>query len=165
MAGSAVTVVGSREVSVPARHQPQPELQQQMSSLRAQLGYGRRLRPGRSQLGLIILVVVAFWVLIGFGRTLTQLNTATNREAVLSAESAQLSARLEAGRRELTLVQTDAFQGLQARAYGLGSASERAFSLEPNAPTAPKLIPLGGVSSATLSQTPLDAWLRVLLGD
>jgi hypothetical protein len=165
MAGSAVTVAPSREASLPARRQPQPELQQQMSSLRAQLGYGRRLRPGRSQLGLIILVVVAFWVLIGFARTLTQLNTATDREAVLSAESAQLSARLEAGRQELELVQTDAFQGLQARAYGLGSPSERAFSLETGAQTAPRIIPLGSVSSATEPQTPLDAWLRVLLGD
>ena len=165
MAGSAVTVAPSREVSLPARRQPQPELQQQISSLRVQLGYGRRLRPGRAQLGLIVLLVIASWVLIGFARTLTQLNTATDREAILSAESAQLSARLEAGRQELELVQTDAFQGLQARAYGLGSPSERAFSLELGAPAAPPIVPLGGASSASEPQAPLDAWLRLLLGD
>jgi hypothetical protein len=165
MAGSAVAVAPSRELSVPDRRRARPDLEQQLSTLRGQLGNGRRLRPGRSQLGLIVLIVVALWVLLGFARTLTQLNMATNRETAIGAESAQMSARLEAGRLELQLVQTDAFQGLQARSYGMGAAGERVFSLESDAPAPPVIVPLGSSLSDVQPQRPLDAWLRLLVGD
>lgn len=166
MAGTAVAVAPSRELlPLPARRRPQPELEQQLSTLRVQLGYGGRLRPGRSQLGLIVLLVIAFWVLLGFARTLTQLNAATEREAIIGAESALMTDRLEAGRRELQLVQTDTFQGLQARAYGMGASGERVFSLESGAPVAPLIVPLGSSPSDVQAQRPLDAWLRLLVGD
>ncbi len=112
-------------------------------------------------LGAILLVAV--WLVLVFGRALTELNEATQRAAALTAESATLEAQLEAGWRELELVQTDAFQRLQARAYGMGGAGERAFSLAADAPSPAPIVPLGG-ESTTVPRTPLESWLRLLFG-
>jgi hypothetical protein len=136
----------------------------QLTSLRSQLGYGRRFRPGRT-LGLIALLVVGVWVVVSFGRTITSLNDATDREAILQSETAALTAQLEAGHRELELVQTDAFQALQARAFGIGRPGEIAFSLESDAPSPEHITPLGSAGQQGAPQTPLDAWLRLLFGE
>jgi len=121
------------------------------------------LRPARPYLLVILAAVVAVWLVLVLGRALTQLNEASERAAAVGAESAALQARLEAGQRELELVQADAFQSLQARSYGLGREGERAFGLEADAPPPPPIVPLGG-QSAPLSRTPLEAWLGVLFG-
>lgn len=126
-------------------------------------GGRRSLRPARSYLLIIGLTLLAVWLVLVFGRALTQLNEASERAAAVSAESAALQARLEAGQRELELVQTDAFQSLQARSYGLGEEGERAFALEAEAPPPPPIVPLG-TESTTVSRTPLEAWLGVLFG-
>lgn len=126
-------------------------------------GGGRSLRPARSYLLILGVVVLAIWLVFVFGRALTQLNDASERAAAVNAESAALQARLEAGERELELVQTDAFQSLQARSYGLGGEGERAFGLEAGAPPAPPIVPLGG-ASASVNRTPLEAWLGLLFG-
>lgn len=126
-------------------------------------GGGRSLRPARNYLLIIGLALLAVWLVLVFGRALTQLNEASERAAAVSAESAALQARLEAGQRELELVQTDSFQSLQARSYGLGAEGERAFGLEADAPPPPPIVPLG-TESATVSRTPLEAWLGVLFG-
>ncbi|HUG49252.1 MAG TPA: hypothetical protein VMP67_12675 [Candidatus Limnocylindria bacterium] len=109
-----------------------------------------------------ILVVVG-WLLWVFGSSLTQLNEATEQADALRAESAALEARLDAGQRELELVQSDAFQAHQARAYGMGGEGERAFGLEADAPPPPAIVPLGG-ESPTTQHTPLEAWLNLLFG-
>jgi hypothetical protein len=123
---------------------------------------GRSLR--RSHLGLAAVVLVGAWLVLVFGSALSELNDATRRAAALAAEQATLESRLAASERELELVQTDAFQRLQARAHGLGRAGERAFALEPDAPAPPPVTPLGG-ASANQSRTPLESWLRLLFGD
>lgn len=126
-------------------------------------GGGRSFRPARSYLLVIGLALLAVWLVFVFGRVLTQLNEATERAAAVSAESAALQARLDAGQRELELVQTDAFQALQARSYGLGREGERAFGLDAGAPPPPTIVPLGG-ETTTLTRTPLEAWLSLLFG-
>jgi len=95
---------------------PNSELGGRLDSLGRQIGYGRGLRPGRAQILAIALVVLAFWLVVVFGRALGQLNDATQREATAAAETRALQAQLQAGQRELMLVQTDAFQKMQARA-------------------------------------------------
>jgi hypothetical protein len=123
----------------------------------------RALRPSRSHLFALVVAVLAVWLVLVFGRSLTELNEATERAAALGAETAALQARLDAGQRELELVQTDAFQALQARAYGLGGNGERAFALEAGAPPPPIVVPLGG-ESPTSVRTPLESWLSLLFG-
>lgn len=107
--------------------------------------------------------MLALWLVLVFGRALTELNEATERAAAVGAESAALQARLEAGQRELELVQTDAFQAHQARAYGLGREGERAFALETGAPPAPVVTPLGAEAPSP-ARTPLQSWLVLLFG-
>jgi hypothetical protein len=165
MARTAVAVLPSRALPVPAQRRPSPEAEAQLTTVGRQLGYGRRFRPGRSHIGLIVLLVIASWVALGFARTMTQLNAATERQAVLAAETAALSAQLDAGHRELVLVQTDGFLALQARAFGIGAAGEVAFALESGAPPPAKVVPLGSDGPGAEPQTPLDAWLRLLFGD
>lgn len=141
------------------------ELGNRLDSLGRQIGYGRGLRPRRRQILAIILVVLAFWLLVTFGRALGQLNDATQREIAAAAETRALQAQLESGRRELMLVQTDAFQGMQARALGMGENGERAFALTADAPPHPQIVPLGGSGASAASKSPLDAWLKLLFGN
>lgn len=141
------------------------ELGNQLDSLGRQIGYGRGMRPRRAQILAIILIVLAFWLLVTFGRALGQLNDATQREATAAAETRTLQAQLEAGRRELMLVQTDAFQALEARALGMGGSGEKIFALTADAPPPPAIVPLGQDSAASATKSPLDAWLELLFGD
>ena len=136
-----------------------------LTSLRSQLGYGRRLRPGRNHLVLLALVVISAWVVVGFGRTITSMNAAVDRQAALTAENQTLAAQLAAGERELDLVQTDGYQALQARAFGIGAPGEVAFSLDADAPPASQIVPLGSTGTASDSKAPLEAWLKLLFGD
>jgi hypothetical protein len=164
MGRASVAVLDSRAQPLPADRRPNIEAGVQLKSLRRQLGYGRRLRPRRT-LGLVALLVVGTWVILSFGRTITSLNDATARQAVLLSETSALTAQLQAGHRELDLVQTDSFQALQARAYGIGAPGEIAFSLESDAPAPLPITPLGAAGQQAQPQTPLDAWLRLLFGD
>lgn len=155
----------SRTLPLAAQSSKKPEAEAQLTDLGRQLGYGRRFRPGRSHIGLLIVVVIAFWVVLGFARTMTELNAATERRTVLAAETTALAAQVDAAHRELVLIQTDGFQALQARAFAIGAPDEIAFALEAGAPPPVPVMPLGSEGNATNAQTPLDAWLRLLFGD
>jgi hypothetical protein len=136
------------------------------SGSRAQQPGGfRRFRLTRAHVVALVILVVGLWVVLSFGRTITALNSATGREQELTDETALLTAQLEASHRELELVQTDAFQALQARAFGIGKPGEVNFSLEPGAPSPEPVVPLGSEGNRAAPQTPLDAWLRLLFGD
>lgn len=165
MGTPAVHITASRALPVPAQRKADAPVETQLATLGRQLGYGRRFRPRRTHLGLIVVLIIGSWAVLSFGRTITQLNSASDRQAALAAETATISAQLAAGQRELELVQTDGFQALQARAFGIGAPGEIAFSLESAAPTAPRVAPLGSVGQGAPPQTPLDAWLRLLFGD
>ena len=143
---------------------PNSELNAQLTELRRQIGYGRGFRPSRSQVLLVGLLVVAFWLVLTFGRSLAQLNEAGQREAAMTAETNALQAELDAGRRELTLVRTDAFQALQARALGYGKNGEIVFTLPVDAPAPEHVVPLGSAGVAQPSETPLEGWLNLLFG-
>jgi cell division protein FtsB len=140
-------------------------LNAQLTELRRQIGYGRGFRPTRSQVLLVGLLVVAFWLVLTFGRSLAQLNEASQREAAMTAETNALQAELDAGRRELTLIQTDAFQALQARALGYGTNGEIVFTLPVDAAAPEHIVPLGAAGAAQAKQTPLEAWLNLLFGE
>lgn len=165
MPRAAVAVAHSSDSAARAQGPADSDLQRRLSSLGKQIGHGRRFRPRRSYLALVGMLILGVWLVLVFGRALTELNEATDRQAAIAAESQALEQRLEAGRRELELVQTDAFQRLQARAFGIGDRGERVFMLAPDAPSPPPIVPLGGTAPATTSETPLEAWLGLLFGD
>jgi hypothetical protein len=164
MASTAVGSVPSRGLPLPAHPGADSEPELQLRSLSRQMRYGRKLRPNRTGLVLLGVVVVGIWVVLGFANTITQLNAASDRQAVLTTETKALTNRLDAGHRELELVQTDAFQALQARGFGIGAPGEVAFSLPTDTP-ALRVVPLGSEGSAAAPKSPLDAWLRLLFGD
>ena len=65
-------------------------------------------------------------------------------------------------------MQTDAFQRLEARAYGIGAPGEVVFSLPQDAPSPAPITPLGGGTAAdpiATQATPLDAWLKLIFGN
>ena len=124
----------------------------------------RRVRLGRGHVALAVIAIVAVWLVFVFARALGDLDRATARQEQVRAETAVLEQRLAADRRELALVQTDAFQALQARGYGIGAPGELVFSLTPGAPSPEPLARLGSSGRVAGPQTPLDAWLELLFG-
>jgi cell division protein FtsB len=118
---------------------------------------------------LIGLGIIAVWLVFVFAGSIGDIDRATARQQQVTNEANTIQARMDADKRELAIVQTDAFQRLQARAYGMGATGETVFSLPSDAPLPPPITPLGAssavASSATTPQTPLDAWLSLLFGN
>jgi len=135
-----------------------------MPSSAVLLAAPRRTRVRRTPLLALAGLLVAAWVVFSFGRTLTTLNSTSDRLADMRAENAAIQLRIEQGRAEMELAQTPAFQRMLARSFGMGLPGERAFALDAAAPPAPVVVPLGREGGATAG-TPLDAWLSLLLGD
>ena len=88
-----------------------------------------QFRPRRLHALLIAIAIVAIWLVFVFARALGDVDHATARKQSIAAEAATLQARLDADHREQLIVQTDGFQAMQARAYGLGAPGEIVFSL------------------------------------
>jgi cell division protein FtsB len=109
-------------------------------------------------------LLVCAWLVVIFGRALAEANTLTARLAQEQGVNEQLRARVEAGRREITLVQTAAFLDFEARIFGMGASGEKPFALEAGAPSPPAITPLGNESPAPPTSTPLDDWLTLLFG-
>lgn len=124
----------------------------------------RRVRLGRGHFALVVIAIVAVWLVFVFGRALADLERATVRQEQVRAETAALEQRLTADRRELALVQTDAFQALQARGYGIGAPGELVFSLTPGGPSPEPLLLLQSNGTVARPDTPLNAWLELLFG-
>lgn len=160
----AVAVASADARSAPTTSEPDTELSARLAALGQQIGYGRGLRPSRAQLLAVVLLIVAFWLVITFGRALGQLNDATLRQQAAAAEAAALQGELDAGRRELALVETDAFQRLQARALGMGESGELVFTLSSDA-APPAIVPLGQSGATAATRSPLEAWLELLFGN
>jgi cell division protein FtsB len=125
---------------------------------------GRRPRMRGISVVLVVAVVLALWVVFSFVRTLTALDATADQLAAVQAETAALELRIRQGQAEMELAQTPAFQRMLARSFGMGLPGERAFALEPGAPPAPVITPLGDDGTAP-GASPLEAWLDLLVGD
>lgn len=165
MARPAVGATTSGEVAFATGSKAGQKLPAPLAGLGRQLGYGRRSRPRRAQIVAILAVIVGAWLVYVFGTSLAALNEAADREAAIQSETSAISREMEAAQRELVLVQTNAFQGLQARAYGAGKPGEVVFSLAEGAPSAPPITPLGSEAPQPESLRPIDSWLRLLFGE
>jgi cell division protein FtsB len=124
------------------------------------------LRGGitRRHVAFAIATLVVLWLLFTFARAVSQSTAATDRVAAMQAENATLAAQLEAGRRELGLISSEAFAGQAGRAYGMGRSGERVFTLAEVAGPRPAIVPLGDAPGAGVASTPLEDWLTVLFG-
>jgi hypothetical protein len=123
----------------------------------------RSIVPGR-HIALLVLVIGAAWVILVFGRVLSEANAIGARAAEARAENAALRAQLEAGRAEVSVIQADEFLRVHARAYGLGEPGERVFALRPGAPDPIPIVPLGAAGDPAAPASPLDEWLDLLFG-
>jgi cell division protein FtsB len=108
--------------------------------------------------------LVAGWVLLIIVGAVLDSSAATERAAALRAENGELARRLEASRREVDLVRSEAYARLEARAYGMGRNGERAFSLQPGAPPPTPIRALGADPRDELPSSPFDDWLELLFG-
>ena len=125
----------------------------------------RRLRPGWLQVGLVVALLIGLWFLFAFGRTMAELSAATARTSAVRADNAALTERLAQAQNEAALLQSDAYLRFASRAFGMGGPGERAFGLEPGAPSPQPMIPLGETSPTAKVAAPLDSWLDLLFGD
>ena len=108
--------------------------------------------------------LLSAWIAIVIGRAVADSAAVNDRAAQLRVENAQLERRLEASRREVALVQSPAYVRLEARAFGVGRNGERAFSLDPGAPTPPRIRPLGTDPREEVARPPLEDWVELLFG-
>jgi cell division protein FtsB len=115
-------------------------------------------------MALVAVGAVAVWLVLVFGSALARSDAVEREAAQARAELAALEQRLEAGRAEIELMQTDHFLSMQARAYGRGRTGERPFALEAGAPSAVPIVPLGARPEVVESPTPLEEWLELLFG-
>ncbi len=118
----------------------------------------------RRSLVLLTACLIVAWLVFVFSRAVADSTTATQRVAELRAGNATIEQRLEARQAELSIVQSPAFVALQARAYGLGTAREQVFSLNPGAPPPPSITPLGDEARSAPAKSPLEEWLDLLFG-
>jgi hypothetical protein len=104
------------------------------------------------------------WIVLVIARAVADSSATSEQALLLRAEKAQIERRLEAARRELALVRSAPYVRLEARAYGMGGGGERAFALQPGAPPPPRITPLGADPREGTPTSPLEDWLKLLIG-
>lgn len=121
----------------------------------------------RRRMAWVLASVVAIWIVLVFARQVADVAAASDRADRLRFDNAGLASQVDGLERELSLVQRQAFIQQEARAYGLGTRGERAFTIDPNATALPPDAPgsaavrLGARPAKT---SPLDVWLDLLFG-
>ena len=121
----------------------------------------------RRRVGIAVTGLVALWIVIGFAGQASAAARAADRAVQEQATNEALAANVASLRDELDLVQTQRWILQQARAYGLGSTSERPFEIAADAPSlAPDApgSPARRLGSAVVQRSPLDSWLDALFG-
>ncbi len=89
----------------------------------------------RRRVGIAVTGLVALWIVIGFAGQASAAARAADRAVQEQATNEALAANVASLRDELELVQTQRWILQQARAYGLGSTSERPFEIAADAPS------------------------------
>jgi hypothetical protein len=162
----------------PARHEPtKPPTPDEATEIAAPAADGALPAPSLAGVGIagisrrriawIGVVAVAAWIVVAFAGQAAAASQATADVAEARARNVAAAAETEALRRELALVTQERWILQQARAYQLGSRTERPFALAPDAPSLPPDAPgstARRVGAAEESPTPLEAWLEVLFG-
>ncbi len=118
----------------------------------------------RRTIALSAAILVVVWLVLVFGRAVSQAHQAADQAAVMRQQNAVMAAQLQERQAELSIIQSPQFLALQARAYGYGTPNEQVFALQPGSSAPPAITPLGQQPPAPAPPTPLEAWLRLLFG-
>lgn len=121
----------------------------------------------RRRLGGLIALGLAAWIVLMFVRQVNEAAAATGRVEALADGNVAARTMVAMLERERDLIARQRYLEQQARAYGLGTPREVAFTLDQNAPPLPADAP----GSATVSLgaeaadvEPLERWLTILFG-
>ncbi len=118
---------------------------------------------GRRHLGLVVGALIALWLVLVFSRAVTEAAAVNEDADAVRQQIAELRERLDDARREVAVIQSGEFVLHRSRAFGMGETGERVFSLEPGAPPAPQIRPLGEPVEQEPT-TPLEDWIALLFG-
>jgi len=121
----------------------------------------------RRRVGIAVTALLAIWIVVSFAGQVSQAARAADRASQEQATNEALVAHVTALRDELDLVQTQRWILQQARAYGLGSTSERPFEIAADAPTIAPDAPGSAarrIGTVVEQRSPLDSWLDALFG-
>jgi cell division protein FtsB len=121
----------------------------------------------RRRMALLIGALVAAWVIVLFARQVGEASEATARADDMRAANVALQVEVTALEDELQLIQRQAYIEQQARQYRLGTPREIPFVLADDAP--PLAADAPGTAAVRLGavadrRSPLESWLRILLG-
>ena len=118
--------------------------------------------PG-AYLAWVIAALFALFVAAALGRVVLDAAAASARVEALQIDNAALQERVEALAAEKRLVTSPIFVEVAGRGRGYGDPDERSFGLLPGGAPPPDLGP--ATTPTDERGSPLDAWLRGLLGD
>ncbi len=121
----------------------------------------------RRRLAGIIGALLAVWIVVVFARQVGEASAAAARVEQMGVDNSALSKVVTGLSRELDLIKREQYIELEARAHGLGTSKEIAFTLAEDAPPLPADAP--GSASVRLGAkaaqvSPLDRWLSLLFG-
>jgi hypothetical protein len=121
----------------------------------------------RRRMAAIVSGILAAWIVIVFVRQVGAASAATAHADEISAGNVGLRFEVASLQRELDLIGRQRYVEQQARAYGLGSPREVAFTLAPDAPALAPDAPGSAavrVGADAVGISPLERWLTVLFG-
>jgi hypothetical protein len=121
----------------------------------------------RRRIAVIAAAMLAVWIVIAFGRQVSEASAASARAQDIASGNAALRLEVAAMERELDAIARQRFVEQQARAYRVGGTREVPFALAPDAPPLADDAP--GSASVRLGSeaervAPLERWLTVLFG-
>jgi cell division protein FtsB len=121
----------------------------------------------RRRMAALLGVLLAAWIVVVFARQVGEASAATAKAADIAAGNVALRQEVAALQGELGVIGRPEYVSQQARGYGLGSRTEVAFRLAPDAPSLPANAPGSAavrLGSELTDVSPLERWLTLLFG-
>lgn len=121
----------------------------------------------RRRVAWTLAAIVSIWIIGVFARQVADVAAASDRAQHSRVQNVGLASEVSDLKRELALVQRQAFVEQEARAYGLGASGERPFALAADAPPLAEDAPGSAavrLGARPVRTAPLDVWLDLLFG-
>ena len=121
----------------------------------------------RRRVGWAAAALMSAWIIIVFARQAGEAASASSRVDEIARDNAALAAEVASLENELAIIERPAYISQQARAYGVGTPQEIAFTLDPSVPDPGPDAPVSAslrVGAREDRSTPLESWLSLLFG-